>query len=100
MLHRFIGCVALLTFGLLLIAQNSQDSAIKNGETLKITVYREPDLSRTITVKSDGNLYFPVIGNIPAEGLTLSQFSRALQMALTSIVNNPLVTTERAEPAK
>jgi protein involved in polysaccharide export with SLBB domain len=97
MLRRFLGCLALLTSGLLLLAQNEnpQGPAIKNGETLKITVYREPDLSRTITVKSDGDLLYPIIGNIHAEGLTLSQFSQALQTALSGIVNNPRVETER-----
>jgi protein involved in polysaccharide export with SLBB domain len=102
MLYRLLSCAVLLTSGLLLSAQNEnpQGPAIKNGEILKITVYREPDLSRTITVKSDGNLYFPVIGDIHAEGLTLAQFSQALQTALSVIVNNPRVATERTEASQ
>jgi polysaccharide export outer membrane protein len=98
MRHRFLCCcLALLAFGVLLIAQNEnqQGPAIKNGETLKITVYREPDFSRTITVKPDGTLLYPLLGSVQAEGLTLSQFSQALRTALAVYINNPQVTTER-----
>src|SRR5712691_3840130 len=102
MLRRFLACMALLTLGLVLVAQNEspQGPAIKNGEILKITVYREPDFSRTVTVKADGNVLYPLIGDINAEGLSLSQFSQALQKALSVYINNPQVTTVRAEPSK
>jgi polysaccharide export outer membrane protein len=102
MLHRFLASMALLvTSGLLLIAQNeNQGPAIKSGETLRITVYREPDFTRTVTVKPDGNVLYPLIGDISAEGLSLSQFSQALQQALSTYINNPRVITERAEPSK
>jgi protein involved in polysaccharide export with SLBB domain len=72
----------------------------ENGEALKITVYREPDFSRNVTVKQDGNVIIPLIGDFKAEGLSLSQFSQALQEALSVYIRNPMVTTERTEPSK
>src|SRR5215470_2293567 len=99
MLRRLSTCFVLCASSTLLVGQSGQ-STIRGGETLKVTVYKEPELTRFLTVQSDGNVRIPVIGDVKAEGLTLADFSRQVESELSRIINNPQVTTERAEPAK
>jgi|SRR5579872_505665 len=68
---------------------------IKRGENLKVTVFGDSDLGRTVTVNSDGNVIFPLIGAVKAEGLSIWQFAQALQRALSAYINNPQLTIQR-----
>ena len=45
---------------------------IGSQDQLKITVFDEPDLSTNYRVDADGMITFPLIGRVPARGLTLS----------------------------
>ena len=42
-------------------------------DVLKITVYGEPDLERTVRVSRHGTITFPLIGEVSVEGMTASQ---------------------------
>ena len=64
-------------------------------DQLKITVFDEPDLSTNYRVDSDGMITFPLIGRVPARGLTLSEFQDRLIARLTAgYIRNPQVRVE------
>lgn len=67
------------------------------GDVLDILVIGEPDLSRTVTVTSDGLIFLPLIGNVRVEGLTIKQIEDDVAKALTRYVKEPkvLVSFER-----
>lgn len=48
------------------------------GDQLRITVFGEADLTGEYTVATDGRLSFPLIGQVPAAGLTPEQLSEAI----------------------
>lgn len=67
-------------------------------DTLDISVFQEPDLSsKAVQVDAAGNISLPLIGTVPAAGLTASQFSRALEQRLgTRYLEHPQVTVSVA----
>lgn len=65
---------------------------IHSGDKLKISVQGENDLSGVYTVNMMGEVRFPLIEKIRAEGLSLSQFRDDLESALgRDFLNNPQV---------
>jgi polysaccharide biosynthesis/export protein len=65
---------------------------IGNDDVLAINVWKEPELSRSIPVRSDGKITLPLIGEIQAAGLTPLQLERQLSDKLKSFVTTPEVT--------
>jgi len=66
------------------------------GDQLRITVFNEPDLTGSFLVGSQGSISYPLVGDVRAAGLTLEEFSQALQTALLQYVRQPNVSVEVA----
>ena len=64
-------------------------------DRLKISVYGEPDLTGEFLVGSDGNVSFPLIGMINANGLTLAELQAKISQVLaTRYLKDPKVTAD------
>ncbi|HTB15849.1 MAG TPA: TIGR03435 family protein [Bryobacteraceae bacterium] len=61
-------------------------------DVLSIAVFHEPDLTRVGTVRDDGKIVMPLIGDIQAAGLTPVRFGAQLKEALSAYINNIDVT--------
>lgn len=61
-------------------------------DVLAISVFHEQDLSRMETVRPDGKITMPLIGDMQAEGLTPERFRAQLKQALSTYINSPDVT--------
>jgi polysaccharide export outer membrane protein len=68
------------------------DYRIGEEDELEISVYGEDDLFKTQTVRPDGKLAFPLVGEIRASGLTPDELKGELTSRLSAYVNNPRVT--------
>ncbi|MFZ2029565.1 MAG: polysaccharide biosynthesis/export family protein [Vitreimonas sp.] len=66
------------------------------GDQLRITVFGETDLTGAYVVGSQGSIAYPLVGEVHAAGLTVAQFSAALQHALEAYVRQPNVSVEVA----
>jgi polysaccharide export outer membrane protein len=64
------------------------------GDQIRITVFNEPDLTGPYTVGSQGTIAYPLVGTIRAGGLTVPEFTTALQTALSTYVRSPSVSVE------
>lgn len=64
------------------------------GDQIRITVFNEPDLTGPFTVGSQGTIAYPLVGSIRAGGLTVPEFTTALQTALATYVRSPSVAVE------
>jgi len=62
------------------------------GDVLQVFVWKEPDLSREIRVRTDGNLTVPLIGDVSAVGKTLRALAAELEERLGQLVTSPVVT--------
>ncbi len=65
---------------------------IGNGDILDISVWKEPDLAKRVTVLPDGKISFPLIGQIKAEGLTLDQLKSVIEQKIVRFVPHPNLT--------
>lgn len=77
------------------------DYRLDAGDTLEITVFRMPEISRSVTVDVDGRIAFPPLGRVPVSGRTPEEVSAALgdalvqEQILTSRQVTVAVTTPR-----
>lgn len=62
------------------------------GDSLNIFVWRNPELSTTVTVRPDGKFSTPLIKEFLATGKTPPQLSIELEKELGEYVRDPLVT--------
>ncbi len=63
------------------------------GDNLKVDVYRNPDLSVSVTVRPDGKITVPVAGDVAVGGHTPEEVSKVVAAALSEYVRDPIVTT-------
>lgn len=65
------------------------------GDKLLITVFGEESLSREFFVTPQGDLAFPLLGDLPVSKLTVSELQEMLRTRLADgYVNDPRVTVE------
>jgi polysaccharide biosynthesis/export protein len=70
------------------------------GDVLEISTWKEPDLSRKdVLVRVDGKLSFPLLGDIPASGMTPVELTETIQKGLKNYVANPVVTVTVLNPS-
>jgi protein involved in polysaccharide export with SLBB domain len=67
------------------------DYALGPGDKLEVTVYRHEDLTKTIQIDHSGKIAYPLVGEIQAGGVSVSQLRNALQNALAKYIVNPEV---------
>lgn len=81
-------------------AQNSvQDPAYKIGpqDVLKIDVWKEEQLTRTVPVRPDGKITLPLLNDVQAAGLTPMELAGQISEQLKKFINNPQVTVSVTE---
>ena len=61
-------------------------------DKLSISVWKEPDLLRTVTVRPDGKITFPLIGDVQAAGRTPRGLTDEIAKALSKFIKEPVVT--------
>ncbi len=62
------------------------------NDVLNIYVWREPDLTRDVTVMADGRITFPLIGEVVAAGKTVAELKQIITEKLQKYVTAPEVT--------
>jgi polysaccharide export outer membrane protein len=62
------------------------------SDVLSVNVWKEPDVSRTVTVRSDGKISLPLAGELQAAGDTPKRLEQEIAKKLTSYISEPEVT--------
>ena len=70
---------------------------IAPGDVLSVFVWKEPELSREVRVRPDGNVTVPLIGDLFAVAKTLKGLAAELTQSLSRFVNSPVVTVTLGE---
>ncbi len=65
---------------------------IGNDDLLAINVWKEPDISRNIPVRSDGRISLPLVGEVQAAGRTPLQLEQDIATRLRYYIAEPEVT--------
>ena len=69
------------------------------GDMLSISVWKEEGLQKEVLVKPDGNITFPLVGNIKAGGLSTEALTDLIVAKLKSYIPNPNVTVSVLQSA-
>ena len=62
------------------------------GDEVQIFVWRNPEVSQSVTVRPDGKISTPLVEDLQASGRTPTQLARDLEKALETYIRQPIVT--------
>ncbi len=82
-------CLALL---FMVTAATAQDYKIGSGDVLEVSVWGVPEMSRTVTVRPDGKITLPAVGDVIADGVTPMELSSRISTVIKDYVKQPVVT--------
>jgi len=70
----------------------NSDYLIGPGDSVNIIVWRNPEVSMTVSVRPDGKLTTPLVEDLPASGKTSTELARDIEKALSKFIQQPVVT--------
>jgi polysaccharide export outer membrane protein len=70
----------------------SNDYLIGPGDKIQVFVWRNTELSTTVSVRPDGKISVPLIEDLPVAGKTPTQAARAIEEKLSNYVKDAIVT--------
>ena len=73
-------------------ANVTPDYVIGPGDSLEVSVWKEPTISGTLPVRPDGMISLALVGDLQASGLTPSHLSSEITERLRKFINDPAVT--------
>jgi len=73
-------------------AHSDSSYVIGANDVLAINVWKEPDVSRSVPVRSDGKISLPLVGELTASGQTPLQLEQEIAKRLQSYISEPEVT--------
>ena len=78
---------------------SDQNYRLRQGDELTIDVVQQMDLgaNKTFTIRPDGYVSFPMVGNIKADGMTVEEFTQSLINSLSTYIINPDVSVNVAK---
>lgn len=65
---------------------------VGESDVLHVTVWKEPDVSQTVIVRTDGNISLPLINEVKVAGMTPLQIQTMIAERLKGFLTNPQVT--------
>jgi len=75
-----------------LAGSHDKEYVIGSADRLSINVWKEPDMTQTVPVRSDGKITLPLVGDIQASGRTTQQLQEAITAKLQTYMTHPEVT--------
>jgi len=73
-------------------AHSDSSYVIGANDVLTINVWKEPDISRSVPVRSDGKISLPLVGELQAGGQTPQQLEQEITKRLQNYISEPEVT--------
>jgi polysaccharide export outer membrane protein len=73
-------------------AADATPYAIGPADVLQITVWKEPDLTREVTVRFDGMVTVPLVGDVQAAGQAPARLAETIAKSLERFIEVPRVT--------
>ena len=89
-----VGCTSTMSFPPAPQSVSAPDLRYKVGplDTLNVIVWRNPELSGPVTVRPDGFISLPLIGDLKAAGKNPAELSVEIKGALSKLVLDPVVS--------
>ncbi len=71
--------------------------ALGPEDVIEVVVWKNPDLSKQVVIRPDGKISLPIIGDVPASGLTADQLAKDIAQRLKAYKENPSVSVNVVE---
>ncbi len=79
-------------------AENAIGYRVGPGDVLKVNVWKHDELSQTVTVRPDGKVSLPLIGDVAADGRTVDEIATDVsKRGARYFQDNPPVTVQVSE---
>lgn len=79
-------------YGSIAIDPDDYQFLIGPGDELQIFVWRNPEVSQTVTVRPDGKITMPLVEDLQASGKTSTQLARDIEAVLETYIRQPIVS--------
>ncbi len=79
------------------VAANDTEYKIGAQDLLRVDVWKEDQLTRTVPVRPDGKITLPLLNDVQAAGATPMQLAGAISEGLKKFINTPQVTVTVTE---
>jgi len=79
------------------VANTEGDYRIGVDDRVLVTVWRNPEVTVTVTVRPDGNISVPLIGDVEAGGRTPNELAETIKRQLSSYIREPNVVVTVTE---
>ncbi len=79
------------------VTGGEEEYKIGPQDVLRIDVWKEPEITRTVPVRPDGKISLPLLNDVQAAGLTAGQLSAFITEGLKKFINSPQVTVSVSE---
>ena len=70
----------------------TKEYTISPGDILEISVWKEEDLSKTYSVRMDGHISVPLLGDIEVNNKTIRQLTKDLEEKFKTVITSPTVS--------
>jgi len=84
--------IGLKLFPITVVAQNLSKFFLGPEDVLEISVWKDNDLTRQVVILPDGDISFPLIGEIHAAGQTVASLKKEIVKKLKEYIPDPVVT--------
>jgi polysaccharide biosynthesis/export protein len=86
------GALLAVAAGAALASPPDEPYTVKPGDTLLVSVWKEPELQRPVLIEPDGTFAFPLCGQIDAHDKTVGQLQQLITQHLARYITDPVVT--------
>lgn len=80
-----------------LAAARPQQYVVGEADVLNVNVWKEPEISQTVVVRTDGYISLPLINEVKVSGMTPAQIQDLIANKLQAYLTNPQVTVTVTE---
>jgi len=74
------------------VAEKQAEYVIGLGDQLQIMVWKEPELTQTMSVRIDGRISLPLIGDVEAAGKSIRDLKKILEEKYAVVIAEPAVS--------
>jgi polysaccharide export outer membrane protein len=74
-----------------------QGYIVGESDVIRVNVWKEPEVSQTVVVRTDGSISLPLINEVKVAGMTPMQIQNLVAEKLKSFLNSPQVTVTVTE---
>jgi len=67
------------------------------GDILSIQVWREPELTKTLTVRTDGRISMPLVCDVAVKGKSIKELTSFLSKEFSKVITEPAVSVTLVE---